>query len=43
MDPASGEELLGLPADAGLQAVDVAEGVVVTSTVYSAVDLWIDR
>ena len=43
VDAHSGEELLGLPADAGLQAIAAVEGVVVTATVYSAVDLWIDR
>lgn len=42
-DPETGDEVLGLPTDAGLQAVEVAGGVVITVTVYSAVDFWIDR
>ncbi|MFK7739117.1 MAG: 4a-hydroxytetrahydrobiopterin dehydratase [Planctomycetota bacterium] len=36
----TGEELVGLPADQVLEAVVAAGDVAVTSTVYSAVDLW---
>jgi serine/threonine protein kinase/WD40 repeat protein len=43
VDPETGDEVVGLPADSGLQAVEVAGDVVVTASVYSAVDLWIDR
>ena len=43
IDPQTGDELIGLPVDSALQAVEVALDVVVTATVYSAVDLWIAR
>lgn len=44
VDAETGQEIVGLPTDVGLQAVEVAgDDVVITATVYSAVDLWFGR